>query len=357
MKSPSKICITSPFPPPFGGMAVQAEKLVRLLQKEGIEVIKVETNVELTGILRIFSPIPILRTIIRQIVFLIQLNKAVSGVESVYFLTGFFNFFFWVTYPALILLLFKKKKIILSARGGGARLFFQKYRFLVKPILKKVHTITVPSGFLQVVFKEELEIKTQIIPNIADLEQFTFRKRDKFQPKLIVTRLLEEIYDISTVIRAFHLVHEQYPEARLGIAGKGSLKEQLEQEVEDLGIAGNVEFHGEVSHEDIFNVYDQYDIFINASTVDNLPGSLLEAFAAGLPVVSTNAGGIPYIVVHKENGLLSEIKDYKSLSGHVLEILKNSEFGEALAMKGYVELQKYTWPSIKKKLVPLLTNE
>jgi len=351
------ICIVSPAPPPFGGMAVQAEKLAELLEKEGFNVLRVATNPELPNGMHFFSKLPFVRTIVRQIVFLINLNTVLSQVSSVYFLTGFFNFFFWVTYPALLLMLVKRKKIILSSRGGGARLFFNKYGFLIKPVLKRLYAITVPSGFLKSAFKEELNIETIVVPNIADLKQFKFVRREKYRPRLIVTRSLEEIYDIPTVIRAFYKILKKHPNAHLGVVGGGSLRELLEKQVMDMGIENHVNFYGEVTHKKICSLYNQYDIFINASTVDNLPGSILEAFAAGLPVISTRAGGIPFMVVHGENGLLSDIGDDKTLAENTLQILGHPEKGMALAMKGYVELQKYTWPYIRSVLIPLLARE
>jgi len=357
MNSNNKICIVSPFPPPVGGMAVQADKLATLLENDGFKILKVATNVEMPKGLKFLSAIPFIRTIIRQILFLLNLNAVLSEVKVIYFLTGFFNFFFWVTYPALILMLIRNKPIILSARGGNARIFFQKYKLLIKPIFERLYAITVPSGFLKVVFKEELNIETTTVPNIADLVQFSFVKRNTFEPNLIVTRSLEKIYDLQTVIKAFSVVKEKYPNAQLGIVGDGSLKKLLIKQVQDLLIKKNVKFYGEINHKDIHRIYKEYDIFINASKVDNFPGSILEAFAAGLPVISTNAGGIPYMVVNKENGLLSDIEDYKTLAKNVIKLIENPDLGKALAMKGYIELQKYTWPHIKPIFNSLLIDE
>ncbi len=118
-------------------MAIQAQKMVSLLNEAGMKVIAVKTNADLPDGLRFISKVKGLRTMIRLFSFLNNLHKILPHVETVYFLTGFFNFFFWVTYPALILIKLHGKKVILSARGGEARLFFQKYRLLVKPILKK----------------------------------------------------------------------------------------------------------------------------------------------------------------------------------------------------------------------------
>lgn len=346
IKKINKICIVGPLPPPLGGMAIQAQKLAFFLSRDGYDVYTVGTNPFSAKNSGFVSRIPGLRSIFNMLCFLKNLKTTLTHSDVVYFLTGFFNFFFWVTYPALILIRLSGKPVILSARGGDARRFFQKYKKLVLPVLKKVELITTPSGFLQDAFKDVLEIETVVIPNIADLDQFEFVERTVFRPRLLVTRSLEPIYDLETVIRAFDIVARSYPGAVLGIVGQGSQREKLEELANELKLEKKVTFYGQVSHDQIQKLYQDYDIYINASRVDNLPGVILEAYASGLPVVSTNAGGIPYIVDHSRTGLLSEVGDYESLAQNVRKIINNPELGKAFAHAGRKETKKYTWEHI-----------
>ena len=353
-KNDKTICIVSPFPPPFGGMAIQAQKLVSLLGENGFKVIAVKTNADLPNNLHFLSKVKGLRTIVSLLAFLKNLNKILPQVEVVYFLTGFFNFFFWVTYPALILIKLHRKKVILSARGGEARLFFQKYGLLVKPILKRVDAISAPSGFLKEAFEEVLGLDAAIVPNIADFNQFRFRQRKPVQRKLLVTRSLEEIYNVGCVIRAFNKVHDCFPESSLGIVGDGSQRQALEKLVAELNLTDHVTFHGKIEHSKIQDYYDQYDIYVNASNVDNLPGVILEAFASGLPVVSTRAGGIPYMVEEGVTGFLVDIGDYEALGEKVIKLIKEPELALMLANNAKMECQKYSWENVKVALIPLL---
>jgi len=346
--------MVSPFPTPYGGMAIQAQKIVPLLQESGMKVIVVKTNADFPNGLLLLSKIKGLRTIIRLFLFLKNLHKALPHVETVYFLTGFFNFFFWVTYPALILIKIHHKKVILSARGGEARLFFQKYRVLVKPILKRVDAISVPSGFLKEAFEEVLGLGAAIIPNIADFNQFRFRQRKPLRPKLLVTRSLEEIYNVECVIRAFKKVHDYFPESSLGIVGDGSQRANLEKLVAELNLTDCVTFYGRIGHSKIQNYYDQYDIYVNASNADNLPGVILEAFASGLPVVSTRAGGISYMVEDGITGLLVNIGDYEALGERVIKLVNKPTLALMLANNARIECQKYSWENVKTALIPLL---
>jgi len=335
-------------------MAIQAEKMVALLEDGGIDVIPIRTNADLPKSFHFISKVKGLRTILGVLAFLKNLNKILPQVEVVYFLTGFFNFFFWVTYPALILIKLHGKKVILSARGGGARLFFQKYGLLVKPILKRVDAISVPSGFLKEAFKEVLGLEAVIVPNIADFNQFKFRRRKPVQPKLLVTRSLEEIYNVDFVIRAFKKVHDYFPESSLGIVGDGTQRAALEKLVAGLNLTDHVTFHGKIEHSKIQDYYDQYDIYINASNVDNLPGVIIEAFASGLPVVSTKAGGIPYMVEDEVTGLLTDKDDWEGLAERVIRLVREPGLGIRLANNARTECQKYSWENVKATLMPLL---
>lgn len=348
------VCIISPFPPPYGGMAIQATKLVSLLEGSGIRVLTVKTNADLPQSLFFISKVKGLRTAIRLFCFLSDLRKMLPQVEIVYFLTGFFSFFFWVTYPALILIKLHGKKVILSARGGEAKSFFKKYGMLVKPILRKVDAISVPSGFLKEAFNEVLGLDAVIVPNIADFDQFKFRQKKPLRPKLLVTRSLEEIYNVDCVVRAFKTVHDYFPDSSLGIVGDGRQRAALEKLVTGLNLKDCITFYGKVEHAKIQDYYNQYDIFINASNVDNQPGVILEAFASGLPVVSTKAGGIPYMIKDGMTGFLVEKEDWRTLAERVIQLLKEPELALLLANNARMECQKYSWENVKTVLIPLL---
>ena len=348
------ICIVSPFPPPMGGMAIQAEKLKRLLSESNFSVRQVQTNQPLPLWI---SKLPFFRTMINLVVFIRQLNRELKQTDTVYLLTGFFNYFFWITLPALIITKLNRKKIVISARGGGAAQFFNKYGLIVKFILKRADSITTPSGFLRSVFVKSFSLKPAIVPNIADLSQFKFNRKTVFRPRLLVTRNLEEIYDVDCVIRSFKIVQDRYPNAILGIAGTGSQLEKLKQLVDKLGIGKKVIFYGEIAHKQIQKLYEEYDILVNASKIDNLPGAILEAFASGLVVISTNAGGIPFMIKNEKTGLLVDIGCCEDLAQRVITVVENPELGQAMAERGRAECQRYSWEHIKKKLIPILCAE
>lgn len=202
-------------------------------------------------------------------------------------------------------------------------------------------------------FHKFYKINAIIAPTLADFNQFSFLPRKNFAPRLIATRNLEPVYDVKTIIRSFHIVSKKYPDACLGIVGDGSQRAELENLVNELLLADKICFYGQVQHACIQNIYNKYDILVNASKIDNLPGSILEAFACGLPVISTRAGGIPYMVDDGVTGFLVDIEDYQKMAAKVLHVIENPGDGRRIAKNGLKQIATYSWANIESKLFPL----
>jgi glycosyltransferase involved in cell wall biosynthesis len=183
---------------------------------------------------------------------------------------------------------------------------------------------------------------------MVDSSQFTFRARRPLRPYLICTRGFHPYYCVDVVVRAFAEVQRIFPDARLDLVGGGPLERVVRNLVSDLKLTG-VSFKGVAAHREIGHFYDQADIFINASRIDNMPISVLEAFAAGTPVVSTEPEGMAYIVEHGHTGLLSPMGDASALARNVIQVLQDSELAERLVANARQELQRYRWPVVREQ--------
>ena len=172
-----------------------------------------------------------------------------------------------------------------------------------------MNKIVVPSGYLVDVF-HAFGLPASTVPNIVDLAQFRYRARSPLRPHLICTRGFSTYYSVDVVVQAFAEVKKEYPEAKLDLVGGGPLEGDIRKLVADLKLTG-VNFAGVASRQDIGKYYDQADIFINASWLDNMPLSVIEAFASGTPVVSTAPECMPYLVQHERTGMLSPVGDAK----------------------------------------------
>ena len=153
---------------------------------------------------------------------------------------------------------------------------------------------------------------------------------------------------MNVVVKAFAELKKQYPEARLDLVGGGPLEATIRKQVADLNLNG-VNFVGVVSRQEIGKYYDQADIFINASWLDNMPVSIIEAFRSGTPVVSTSPESMPYLVQHEHNGLLSAVGDDKALAANVIRLLRDPELAARLARNAYEDSQKYTWEAVREQ--------
>jgi glycosyltransferase involved in cell wall biosynthesis len=150
------------------------------------------------------------------------------------------------------------------------------------------------------------------------------------------------------VLRAFAEVQKVFPQARLDLAGAGPLDGQIRSLAHDLKLS-DVRFLGVVARAEIGKVYDAADIFVNASSVDNMPVSVLEAFACGTPVVSTAPEGMRYLVEHGETGLLSPVGDAEALAENILRLLKDAELSARLAANAYRESMRYRWTAVREQ--------
>jgi glycosyltransferase involved in cell wall biosynthesis len=196
-----------------------------------------------------------------------------------------------------------------------------------------------PSYFLVDVFAK-YGIKAQSIFNIIDASQFIYRRRGKLRPVFMTNRILEPLYNVGCILRAFSIIQKHYPEASLTVAHDGVCRPDLEKLAAELKLQ-NMRFIGRVPHEKIAQLYDETEIYLTSSNFDCMPVSLLECFAAGVPIVSTNAGGIPYVVTHRESGLLVEVNDHEAMAARALEYLENPELVEQMTDRGLEEVKKY----------------
>jgi glycosyltransferase involved in cell wall biosynthesis len=207
----------------------------------------------------------------------------------------------------------------------------------------------VPSGFLAAIFAGH-GVKTVTVPNIIDLSLFRPAEGRKRGCHLIVTRNLEDIYDVPTALRAFAAIRRARPDARLTVAGSGPKLGELQKLCAELQVTDAVRFTGRLENDDIAELYRDADILLNPSLADNMPISLLEAMASGVPIVSTNVGGIPYLVEHGKSAMLVPPRHPDEMAVCSLRILEDPLLGERLRTAGLEVARRYIWPVVRGQL-------
>lgn len=244
-----------------------------------------------------------------------------------------------------------RKKIILTYHGGGADAFFARKIKLVRKTLQKFDSVIVLSGYLKNIF-DTYNLPCIVIPNIAEFDANLYKAKTNIEPKYISVRHLRELYNVKCILKAFEIVKKEIPFATLTILGDGDQKEMLQHWVNEHNLK-DVIFVGAVPHNKMNEYLLQNDIFLSAPKTDNMPMSILEAYNAGLLVISSNVGGVPYILEDNKAGLLFESDNAEELASNMIQAVQNEQHTIEMIYSAYQSLDMYKWENIREKLLEI----
>jgi L-malate glycosyltransferase len=348
-----RIGLVGPLPPPSGGMANQTRQLARLLEQDGIGVEIVQVNAPYRP--GWIGAVPCVRALFRLLPYVARLWTAARRVQLFHVMANSGWAWHLFVAPAVWIARLRRIPVVVNYRGGGAEEFLSRSFFWVAPTLRAADRLVVPSGFLQEVFRR-FGVPSEVVPNIVDLGRFTPRAEPaahRDSPHLVVTRNLEPIYDIGTALEALALIRKARPGARLTVAGSGPESARLEALARELGLADQVTFTGRLDNDEIAGLYRQADVCVNPSLVDNMPISLLEALASGVPVVSTDVGGVRFVVRHGESALLVPPGNPEEMARAVLDLLADPDRAARIVRAGRESVQQYTWSFVRPRLLDI----
>ena len=332
-----------------GGQAVQLQRLLSGLgESERLEVSFLPVNPRLRGALRGLQRVKYMRTIITSIAYVSSLIRVARNNDVLHAFSASYWSYILAPLPALLVGRLWGRATILNYRSGEADDHLGTWKRTAVPTMRQFATrIVVPSGYLVKVFGA-FGLDAEAISNFVPIEQLPYRRRENIAPRFLSNRNLEPLYNVACTVRAFALVQRRFPEASLVIAGDGQERPALEALVTDLRLS-HVSFVGRVSPSGMGALYDQADIYLNSPNIDNMPGSIIEAFACGVPVVSSNAGGIPFVVTNGKNGILVERNDHTAMAEAAMSLLADPAVALALADAARAECEaRYTWPHVRR---------
>ncbi len=326
-----KVLLICNHKPGVGGISGQVELLQKHLREEG-------------HIADVFST---KASVLRRLMLPLKLRNKLKcfDVLHIHCCSG------WGFLPAVVGIAIGRrlgKRTIVTYHGGGGEAFFDNHPRLVRHYLMRSDSNIVLSGFLANIFDKH-RLPYTIIPNIIDLNDTQFRQRETLRPNFICIRAHEPLYNIPCVLRAFKQVQAQLPEATLTLVGGGSEHDNLIRQVEEMGIS-HVTFTGRVNNSEIYMYLDCADIMLSAPVVDNMPVSLLEGMNAGLIVISSRVGGVPYMIKDGATGLLFESDNHEKLAEKVLWALNNQAVAKDIIQQAHRAVKAYHWDNIKGKL-------
>lgn len=328
----------------LGGQAVQASLLATLLRRDGYRVTFIPINPAFPKGLRWLRRYPYVRTLVNQLLYVPSLLR-LHTADVVHVFSASYGSFLLAPLPALLMARAFGKRVVLHYHSGEAADHLARWGCLLHPWLRLADVLVVPSDYLKRTFASH-GYRVRVIRNVVDLSAFRYRVRAPLRPRFLSTRNLEPYYRVDNTLLAFALLRSRYPEASLTIVGDGSQAGELWRLAASLGDKG-IRFLGPVQQEHMPAIYDDADIFLNSSVVDNQPVSVLEAFASGLPVVSTGTGDLAQMVREGETGLLVPANDPAAMAKAMEFLLQTPDIARRMVAKAREEVTQYTWTTIR----------
>jgi glycosyltransferase involved in cell wall biosynthesis len=237
-------------------------------------------------------------------------------------------------------------RIVMLLHGGAMPEFMTRFPNWSCRVLSRAHAIVTPSAYLSKAI-EKFGFRGRTIPNFIDCYKYPYRYRTSLSPHLIWMRAFHSIYNPEMALQVLSLVQRVFPSAKLTLAGpdKGSLM-AMRRLAKELGVDEAVRFPGFLNMEAKIREGGANDIYLNTNKIDNMPVSVLEMGAMGLPVVTTAVGGIPDFLVNCETGLLVPDNDDEAMAKAVKRLLDDPELAGRLSASGRRLAERFSWEQV-----------
>jgi glycosyltransferase involved in cell wall biosynthesis len=350
--APLRVLMVAPSLDMLGGQSRQAARLLaRLREDASLSVEFLPVNPRLPRPLAVLQQIKYVRTVVTTLLYWAKLLWHARRYEVLHVFSASYYSYMLSAAPAILAGKLYGKKVILNYRSGEAEDHLRNWPWTAIPTIRLADEIVVPSGYLVELFAR-FNLRARAIFNIVELDRFRYRERAPLRPVFLTSRLLEPLYNVPCVLRAFALVQKRYPEATLTVAGEGWQRAELEELARSLGLR-HTRFIGRVPFEEMPAMYDSADIYLTATDLDNMPSSITESLASGLPVVTTDAGGIPYIVTHEESCLMVRCNDHEAMAASAIRLLEDAELASRIARRGREACRRFSWDYVQTQWLKL----
>lgn len=240
------------------------------------------------------------------------------------------------------------KPFVLTLHGGNLPSFGNRWPGRVRRQLSAAGAVTTPSPFLLEQMKGYRD-DMRLLPNPISLPAYEFKQRAQVSPSLVWLRAFHEIYNPGLAPRALARLSNEFPDLHLTMIGpdKGDgSRQKTERLASELGVAARIELAGAIAKSDVAAWLNRGDIFLNTTNIDNTPVSVIEAMACGLCVVSTNVGGIPYLLEHERDALLVAPNDPAAMADAVRRLLTDPELTATMSRNARRKAERFGWEAI-----------
>jgi len=344
--APIRVLLIAPSLKIMGGHSVQAAEILTGFRAEPsarIDFLPIDQS--LPWPLRWIRSVKFLRTVVNAAWFTAKLTWRIRRFDVVHVFAASNSAFLWAPAPTLILGRLFGVPTVLNYHDGRAEGHLSRWR-TAKPLIRLAARVVTPSAYLVDVFAR-FGLKAQAVSNIVDVARYRYRERFPLAPVFLHNRAMEPLYNVECTVRAFEIIQRRYPHAALTFAHTGHLRPHLERLVRDLGLE-HVRFAGLVPQDRMPQLYDEADIFITSTNIDNMPLSILESYASGVPVIATRAGGILHISTHEETALLVDCDDHQAIAAAACRLLEDPELALRIARNARAQCVRYQWSAIRE---------
>ena len=340
-----RVAIVAPTLDILGGHSVQAQRLLSAWRDDpDTEAWLVPINPRPPAALRAALGVKYLRTLVTEGTYLPLLVRELARADVVHVFSASYSSFLLAPLPAMAIARLLGRPVVLNYHSGEAADHLQRSS-VARAALARVAVNVVPSAFLAEVFAR-FGLPAMVVPNIIDLDRFSFHDRSPLRPRFLSTRNLGYPYNVACTLRAFRRIQDARPDASLTIVGSGPDEAALRRLAAALGLT-HVDFLGRIAPDAIAGVYADHDIYLQTPDLDNMPLSVIEAFASGLPVVSTDAGGMRALLRHGHQGLLAPVGDHDAVAREALFLLGNPDTARMFAREALSSCRAYTWAAAR----------
>ncbi|MBP0904542.1 glycosyltransferase family 4 protein [Mariniflexile gromovii] len=247
-----------------------------------------------------------------------------------------------------------KLKYIPILHGGNLPNRLKLNPKLSKAVFKNAYVNVAPSLYLQSEFEKYGYFNLVHIPNAINLQNYPFKDRTFESIKLLWVRSFSEIYNPFLAVEILKSLLDEGFEASLCMIGPdndGSL-----HKTKDYAKKMNLEvtFTGKLSKPEWISLSKNFNVFINTTNFDNMPVSVVEAMALGLPVISTNVGGMPFLIENNNEGILVNPKSAKEFIAAIKKIRSSPEITNQMILNARKKVENYNWDIVKNLWIRVL---
>jgi glycosyltransferase involved in cell wall biosynthesis len=279
-----------------------------------------------------------------------------NQTTSVVLIDAYSSLAFYYVLGAAILCRIFRIAYVPILRGGDLKSRLDRTPSLSRFIFSGAKYLVAPSSYLYSVFRDSGFANVLFIPNSIEMDIYKMKVRTQLAPRILWVRSFHLVYNPLMALEVLEKLLVHFPEAELCMVGPdkdGSLK-QCKEYVLKKGLKEKVKFTGVLTKPEWHALSEHYDFFINTATIDNTPVSVIEAMALGLVVVSTNVGGVPYLISDNKNGLLIDNADVNGMVDKIRWLMDHPTQAGQLALHARKHVEEFDWELVKFKWFKIL---